>query len=485
MLFSIGWLLFFNKIQTMIWTIAKKEIQETIREGRFKVAAGLLLVLLFTTFALNYQYQLRQQKEHQIASEAERHLWEHQPEKNPHGAAHFGVFVFKPVYPLSILDPGVNYYNGTTLYLEAHKRNSELFAPVQDATSLARFGDMRPAFVLLYLFPLFIVLLGYNLLTKEREAKTLSLLMAQGVSNYQIVAGKWVALSTIVLVFHLPVVLVSSFVLNNFPGFSLSSFLLFNGLYLLYYFVFINLTLLVSVLAKRSGAAFISLLLFWIVTTVLLPKLFSNIANERYPLPTNEQMAKNIAELNKGRGNIHDLVGDAYKRAVDSLLKVYGVDSVSDLPVNMAGIRLDLGEQQDTRNAESQFTLVKEKLNAQKQLYNAGGWLSPFLSAKAGSMELAGTDLSSHWRFTDSAERYRRVFVNRMNRAIAYESGKQEAFTEYKATSALWKEVPRFRYDVKPSGQENAQPSFLTLCFWCLLTGLGLRIFSNRLNPLA
>lgn len=468
----------------MILTIAKKELRETVREGRFKIAWLLLLLLFATTFMLNYQYQLSIKKEHEAATQAERHLWEHQPDKNPHGAAHFGVFVFKPVYPLSILDPGVNYYNGSTLYLEAHKRNSEVFSPVQDATSLARFGDMRPAFVLLYLFPLFIILLGFNMLTKERESKTLSLLLAQGVSNRTIVAGKWIALSVFVLIFYLPVVLVSTLLLHGLSGFSWSAFFAFSGLYLLYYFVFINLTLLASAWARTSGVAFLSLLLFWIITTVLLPKLFSNRADEKHPIPTGGEMAKSIAELNKGRGSIHDLAGEVYKQKVDSMLKVYGVDSVKELPVNMAGIRLDLGEQQDTRNAESQYAVVKKQLAGQEQTYNAGGWLSPFLSARLASMQLAGTDPSSHWAFADSAERYRRVFVNRMNRAIAYESGKQEAFTEYKASQALWKDVPKFQYTVRSSIPKSTNTSLLSLTIWLVLSAVGLALFSNRLNPL-
>lgn len=469
----------------MTWSIAKKELKETLREGRFKIVSLLLVLLFATTFILNYQYQLSVKKEHQTATEAERKTWEAQPEKNPHGAAHFGVFVFKPVYPLSIIDPGVNYYNGSTVYLEAHKRNSELFSPVQDATSLARFGDMRPAFVLLYLFPLFIILLGFNSFTKEREAKTLSLLLSQGVSTASIVLGKWLALSLLVLAFYLPVVLVSALLLHGLEGFLWSSFLLFNGLYLLYYFVFINLTLLVSAWAKKSGIAFISLLLFWMVTTVLLPKLFANIADESHPISTNEEMTKNIAELNKGRGNIHDLAGDVYKKAVDSMLKAYKVDSVKDLPVNMAGVRLDLGEQQDTRNAASQFQLVKEQLAGQQSVYNLGSFLSPFLSARIGSMEVAGTDPASHWQFTDTAEGYRRIFVNRLNRFIAYESGQQEAFTVFKAPQKLWQDVPKFQYRLSTVNNKNVLVQYLALVAWLLLSGLVLMLISKKLNPLS
>ncbi len=167
------------------------------------------------------------------------------------------------------------------------------------------------------------------------------------------------------------------------------------------------------------------------------------------------------------------------------MLKIYKVDSVKDLPVNMAGIRLDLGEQQDTRNAESQFNLVKQQLAGQKKIFNTGGLLSPFLSARMGSMGLAQTDPSSHWQFSDSAERYRRAFVNRMNRAISYESGKQEAFTEYKASSALWKDVAKFEYGVVRDDNKEGQSHFMALSLWFLISAVLLILFSKKLNPLA
>lgn len=466
----------------MIRIFIIKELKEIVREGRFKATAVLLLLLFAVTIILNYQYQLRTKQEREEASLAERTLWESQPDKNPHNAAHYGIYVFKPVYPLSILDPGVNYYNGITLYLEAHRRNSELFSPAQDATSLARFGDMRPAFVLLYLFPLFIILLGYNMLSKERETKTLSLLLAQGVSKIRIMLGKWIALSLFVLLFYLPVIAISALLLKDLQDFRWSSFLFFHSLYLLYYFVFINLVLLASAIARRSGAAFILLLLFWMISTVLLPKLFSNIAEKRYPLPTNEQMAKNIAEINKRRKDEHTLAADVYKKTVDSLLQHYAVDSVEDLPVNMGGISLDIGEQYDSRNTETQFRLVNQQLDSQEKLYQSGGWLSPFLSARLGSMQLAGTNEEAHWRFTDSAEQYRRLFVGYMNRNIAYESGKQE---NYKASASLWKSVPAFQYKMPDDRKELPVSSFFSLTIWLLLTAIALAFFSTRLNSLA
>ena len=46
-----------------------------------------------------------------------------QGEKNPHAAAHYGIYAFKSVRPLSFFDTGISSYTGVSVWLEAHKQN--------------------------------------------------------------------------------------------------------------------------------------------------------------------------------------------------------------------------------------------------------------------------------------------------------------------------------------------------------------------------
>jgi ABC-2 type transport system permease protein len=467
--------------------ILRKECRELWREGRVKGLAILLLLLLGATLVTSYQYSQRLRQEHATALLADRDVWEHQPEKNPHSAAHFGFYLFKPVYPLSLFEPGIDRYIGATLYLEAHKRNTEQFSAIADGSDLARFGFLSPSFILQFLLPLLLIVAGFNSVSREKENGNLALLLSQGGSVRQLYGGKWLALYALVLVVVLPVFGLCLLALLSLkaapPQYAAAVGLL--GLYLVFYAITINIVLLISGKVRQSGQAFLYCILFWMGSTFFFPKLASTIADQASPLLTNEQIVQTVKGYNQARGgNIHALGGKAYKKLVDTLLTTYGVDSVSQLPVNMAGIRLDAGEQMDTRNYERITELQAQRLNRQQQLITMGSVLSPLIPSQQLSMALANTDVYSHHAFTDSAEQYRRVFVNRLNRYIAYESGLQEGYTTFKAGKKVWLSIPRFTYQSPGlSVLSRYGWSLLALLFWLLLSGALLLRSIQRFQP--
>lgn len=454
-------------------TIIQKELIELFREGRFRILASITAWLLFTSLWISYRQYKDLQATHTAATAEERHTWENQPEKNPHGAAHFGVYLFKPIQPMSFIEPGVQSYSGSTIYLEAHKRNSEQFNQAQDQTELTRFGHLNPAFVLGTLMPLLIMIMGFAAFSKERESGTLKILISQGLSSWKLLAGKWLGIFIPVLLLVTPFLLVALILLSGIKGFSLNSLLTLFITYFLWYAIIINITLLYSIYFKKSATVFISCLLFWIVTTILIPRLATNVSNSSYPILTQEQIVKKIADMNNSRGgNIHDLSGDLYKKLIDSLLNKYRVDSVSQLPVNMAGIRLDIGEQMDTRNFDIIYNEVKSQFASQQQVYTVASFFSPYIALKDLAMAAAQTNNKAQWHFADAGEQYRREFVNKLNRYIAFESKKQEAFTNFQAATTVWKSIPEFVYH-HPSLSEALKgtvPQWLCLFLWLVCT---------------
>jgi len=124
----------------MIALVARKEITEMIRDGRFRWAAAATLFLLTGALALGWQHYREVAAQHDQVRQQTREAWLKQGEKNPHSAAHYGVYAFKPRLPLSLVDQGVDPYVGVASWLEAHKQNEFKFKPAQDATALARLG---------------------------------------------------------------------------------------------------------------------------------------------------------------------------------------------------------------------------------------------------------------------------------------------------------------------------------------------------------
>lgn len=91
----------------MIGIIARKEMKEMMRDGRFQSAAAIVTVLLGAALLLGWQHYRDVNAQHQTAQRAERNRFLNQGTKNPHAGAHYGVYAFKPKTPLSLIDEGV------------------------------------------------------------------------------------------------------------------------------------------------------------------------------------------------------------------------------------------------------------------------------------------------------------------------------------------------------------------------------------------
>ncbi|MBM4224282.1 MAG: hypothetical protein FJ167_05730, partial [Gammaproteobacteria bacterium] len=248
----------------MIIEIATKEFRQTMRDGRFRLAAVLFIMLTamaFVTAALRYQSlsaeRVRAQKE--VASQ-----WMEQGEKNPHSAAHYGQYAFRPALPLAFFDSGVQAFEGVSIWLEAHKRNYAAGRPADDMSPLARFGEISLAYILQVLLPLILLLIAYPSFAAERESGTLRQVMASGVTGGQLFLGKFVGLSASVLLLMLPIIGISCLVLVSTSGAAwLAHVVLLAALYLWFMALMLGLALLVSAVASTARAALLVLLVIW------------------------------------------------------------------------------------------------------------------------------------------------------------------------------------------------------------------------------
>jgi ABC-2 type transport system permease protein len=169
----------------MIRVIARREMMDLVRDGRFRWSAAITLGLLIGAFALGWQRYVDVSAQHRAARAATREQWLNQGSKNPHSAAHYGVYAFKPKMPLSLVDPGVDPYVGVATWLEAHKQNEFKFKPAQDSTALERLGGLTGATVLQLLIPLMIILLTFSAFSAEREQGTLRQVLSLAASSHQ------------------------------------------------------------------------------------------------------------------------------------------------------------------------------------------------------------------------------------------------------------------------------------------------------------
>ena len=425
-----------------------KETKELFREGRVRISLVIVLLLLgVATWISAKQYQ-NVNEQYAAAKIAERAIWDNQGEKNPHSAAHYGTYAFKPKYPLSLVDQGVDKYAGTSIFLEAHKRNEAQFSAAADQTGLARFGDLTPDFILLFIIPLLIILLGYNSFTKEREMGTLTLLKSQGISSWKWLIGKWSALFLPVFVITAILFGIAGILLGNledFGVFNWGSLWMMFLVYLAYYIVFINIVLSISSLVKKSGIALVVSLCVWILVCLAAPKAASNIAESKYPYPTRQEFAANVLKDKKQGLDGHNPWSKEAKLLEQQVLQEYGVDSLHQLPFNFDAYRMQKGEEHEAEVYFKHYNYLKEQYANQSKVYSGLAAISPYLPTRFLSMAIAHTDYATHWDFADAAEVYRVATQKFLNDDFKDNSSFGE--WSYRADADTWKDLPVFDYD--------------------------------------
>jgi len=464
----------------MVIRIAKKEWKEQLREKRF-LAAGLLMVLLFMVALISSKaYYEKEQDLRLQAQQGIEENWLNQRDKNPHGAAHYGIYLFKPESRLALIDRGVNRYAGTAFFVEGHVRNEAQFRKIEDETGLVRFGELTPAYILITLMPLFIILIGFNAFTKEREGGTWKMLQSHNVPMSKLLLGKWAGVTFTVLMLFIPLFMLMGLIIytvSGFGEFSLTHYLILGAVYTLYYLIFINLTLIVSWFSKKSGAAFIMLLAIWIVATLVVPKLFVSAAQYHNPLPDTNAVAEMYREARAGGIDGH--VPSSAREMERQVMEEYGVDKLEDLPFNFAGYRLQVGEEYDTKAYNYVFSHIHSVISDQDALIRRGSLISPFLPVRNLSMAMAYTDVNNHWDFSEAVELYRQDFVRYLNEDLMYSSRTGET---YLAGSDVWAAKPDFSYELPGMGEVlKAQSGNLFLLFgWVGISFLGLLTIKSK-----
>jgi ABC-2 type transport system permease protein len=433
----------------MVRKIARKEMTEMVRDGRFRWAAATVLLLLVCSLILGLQQMREARAQGERAQSENWRQWLEQGERNPHSAAHFGVHAFKPTMALAFFDRGLDPYLGTSVWLEAHFQDPLRYRPAQDATAAQRFGELTASTVLQVLLPLLIILLAFASLSGEREAGTLRQVLSLGVSRRELALGKslGVAGALGLLVVPAGAVGVLALALTTPGGALLASLPRFGVLlvaYLLYFAGFLGLTLAVSALAPSSRLALMLLTGFWIVNCLLIPRAVSELAERRYPTPTATEFWDRVAvDIAKGFDG-HNPDPAKLARLEERVKKQYGVTRLEELPINFAGIRFQAGEDHGNTVFDHHYGELWRTYRSQERLYQLAAPVAPFLAIRFLSMGLAGTDLAQHRHFATAAERYRRMLNRKMNEAILYKSRTGDA--PYFDNQTLWSSVPEFRY---------------------------------------
>lgn len=452
--------------------IASKEIRQAFGNQVFILLCIITWSILSVSIINGFKnYQNIQQQQQDAVSLFHNEL--SKKDRDPHSAAHFGTYIFKPFTPLSLYDPGVTNYSGSTYRVEAHKQSEMNFASPPDTTTILRFGELSASTVLQLLIPLLIIIISFSSISKEKEAGTLKIIFAQGVQHRTLLWGKIFGNYFIIILIILPV-----FICTLITGiFSTDMFLkaiLFIVAYSFYFFIITSICVLISYRSKTSKDSLLFLLCIWILSCIVFPKLIAGIATTKYPLISYHEFQEQI-DHDFSFGIHNDGTYKERKEKTEAkLLAQYQIDSISLLPINIDGALLQASEDYNSKVYQYRSKPVTQQMERQKHVYKLASFFTPYISIQQASMAFAGTDLYHHHNFHKKARIYRDGFVKTLNTELT----KIPKDQEHIVNTTFLKNMKQFSYNL-PSVRfvfEKQYLVFLSFFYWLVALILAIEI---------
>jgi ABC-2 type transport system permease protein len=273
-------------------------------------------------------------------------------------------------------------------------------------------GRFDLAFVLIYLYPLLILALAYNLLSAEREQGTLVLALSQPVSFRTLVLGKVLLRLAVFLTTVIGLALVASLVVGidlGAPGAlpRLGLWLLAVMLYGLFWFA---MAVAVTALGKPSATNAMVLAGAWLVLVVLIPSALSMTATTMHPVPSRVEMIQAMRVASDEATAEGSTLLARYYEDHPELATGDTQQAMNDF--NMVRVAVGAEVERRVRPVLDRYT---ERLAAQQQVVGRARFLSPAVLMQDALNDIAGTGMARHREFVrqveDYHDRWRTYFV--------------------------------------------------------------------------
>ena len=374
-----------------------------------------------------------------------------------------GFLALLPPAPLSSLAVGQgdvypNYIKVTARSLDALVSGDQIEHPLAVAS-----GQFDAAFVILFLYPLLIFAVSFDLTATERDQGTLRMVMAQPVKLGDLIAGKLLVRAIKLLI---PALVIPAAIAAMAAPIT-DEFVLRAALWsiavVVYGAIWHGIALLVN--ARGLGAAANALILagIWLLFAVVGPSTVNLVIATRYPMPSRVEAAV------QARAATQDAAVQG-SRQLGQFLQ----DHPTSGNVGREGMRQFalLQAERDQRVADRLQAVeaaFNEQLARQRRLASWLGVLSPTMIAQGVLLETAGTSTTRFDRFRAEAASFQQAW-----RAY-FEPRVLDAAT---LTAAEYGAAPSFDYREEPaslSARRVAMPLVAMAAVAIALIALGFR----------
>ena len=254
-------------------------------------------------------------------------------------------------------------------------------------------GRFDLAFVLIWLYPLFLLAFLYDLMAGDRETGTLRLALSQGISP----AG-WLCRRTLARALPVVVLALAATLLAGSGGYGLRLGAAL-AVILLYGLFWATLAVAINAVSSSAAGAATSLGAAWVAIVLVAPTLLNLAAESLYPTPSRPELVA------AGR----QASGEAEKRGNELIDSFYKEHPELAPPGKRADyVAMKLTEQEEvTRSVAPVLEKFDKQLKRQQQTVGRWRFVSPAIVAHEALTDIAGTGYWRHHAFRNQVKEFK------------------------------------------------------------------------------
>jgi ABC-2 type transport system permease protein len=255
-------------------------------------------------------------------------------------------------------------------------------------------GHFDLAFVLVWLYPLFLLALVFDLMAGDREAGTLRLALAQGITPWYWMARRATARALPMLTLAALATLIAGF-LGDSSDVS-TRLVLALAIVVGYGFFWIALAVAVNAVARSAAEAATALGGAWVLMVLVLPTLLNLTVETLFPTPSRPEL---VAAGRKASGVAEKRSGELLNTFYRDHPELAPPGQQADFAAQHLTVQSEVG-----RAVEPVRQKFDEQLDRQQAAVGRWRFLSPAIAAHEALIDLAGT---GYWRHRTFREQVR------------------------------------------------------------------------------
>lgn len=410
-------------------------VKQFIRSKTVALTTILILSLGLISILIGEQFLAGQEK---AISEVTRHQQEHIERNVSWIDKEMGLLLYylrfalinKPdnLTALSIgqRDVNSNIQSVTIRNLEGQKYDTDLNNPAN-----LQSGNLDLGFVIIYLFPLLIIVFTYDLLSEEKEKGTWRLVAIQSKSVRHYLLSK-LSVRALLLYAALFVLFAIAILKLSLPfNEALVAFIVASTLYLGFW-----LALCFWVVSWQRNSAFnaLTLLSLWVTLAILMPALVNNYVANRYPVP------EALSTMVKQRDGYHEKWDMEKELTMNKFLAHYPQYKKYALPEeNFSWLWYYAMQQMGDDESREQSEAMRKKIIQREAASSSIALFMPAMHTQLLFHDLARSSLNNHLKFLDQTHAfhekmrlhfYPKIFENEPVNNVDWEQFKPEYFSE-------------------------------------------------------